>query len=103
MKPQRHPDGADGASLKHSVLACCNYGLLAPEVLAGNPDSVEPQGSGDNPEDTMGAGGTDRRETGTGERNGQRAARQRARKRSEDPLKVSARLTRASNKGERGG
>ena len=68
MITQRHPDSVDGARPEHGSLACCEYSLLDPAV---DPAAARPQGSGDSPEDTTGAGGTDRRETGMGEQNGQ--------------------------------
>ena len=70
VSKQRHPDGSDGARPKHRALAHREYGLLAPEEPAGDPAAAGPQGSGDIPKDSMGTGGTNGRETGTGERNG---------------------------------
>ena len=64
--PQSHSKGAGGSRPEHGALARREYGLLVPEELAGDPDAAGAQGSGDNPKDTIGAGGTDRRETGTG-------------------------------------
>ena len=72
MSTQRYYDGADGARPEHGVLARREYGLLALEDTAGDPAAAGPQGSGDNPKDTTGIGGTDGRETGAGERNGRR-------------------------------
>ena len=69
----RHPDGADGARPEHGALARRKYSLLAPKEPEGNPATAEPQGSGGRSKDTTGKGGTDRRETGMGKRNGQRA------------------------------
>ena len=73
MSTQRHPGGADGAKPDHGALACHRYGLLALKEPAGNPYTAGPQGSKDSPNDTMGRGDTDGRETGAGIRNGQRA------------------------------
>ena len=70
---QRHSDGADGVRPKHSAPALRKYSLLVTEELTGDPDVAGTQGSGEIPEDTMGTGGTDGRETWMGERNGQRA------------------------------
>ena len=73
---QRHYDGANGARPKHSTLTRREYGLLAPEVLEGpevDPEVTGSQGNRDNTEDAMGTGGTNRRETRTGERERQRA------------------------------
>ena len=74
MSTQRHYEGATGARPEHGVLARRDYGLLAPEELAGDPAVAGSQGSGETPKDTMGTGGTDGREMGRGERNGQRAS-----------------------------
>ena len=52
---------------------CWEYSLLVPEEPAGDPAAAGPQGIGDSPKDTMGTGGTDEGETGTGERDRQRA------------------------------
>ena len=46
---------------------------MAPEEPAGDPAAAGPQGIGESPEDTKGEGGTNGRETGTGEQNMQRA------------------------------
>ena len=73
MKSHRRPDGADGASPEHGALARREYGLLVLEEPAGNPAAAELQGSGDSPENISETGCTDRRETGTGERNRQHA------------------------------
>ena len=34
---QGHPDGANGAKLEHDMLARCEYILLVPEELTGDP------------------------------------------------------------------
>ena len=73
VSTQRHSDGANAARPKHGALAGREYSLLVLEDLAGDPDAAGPQGSGDSPEDTTGTGGNDGRETGTEERNEQRA------------------------------
>ena len=70
---QRHTDGADSASPEHSVLACCKYSFLASEELTGNTVAAGTQGSRDIPKDITKTGGTNRRDTGTREQNGQRA------------------------------
>ena len=66
---QRYPDRADGASPEHGSLARHEYGLLAPEEPTGDPDVAGPQGSRYRPEDTTETGGTNGRDTRTGERN----------------------------------
>ena len=63
----------DGARTKHGTLARREYSLLAPKEPTGNPAAAEPQVNGDSLKNTTGTGGTDGRETRTGERNGQRA------------------------------
>ena len=73
VRTQSHSDGANDARTEHGALSLHEYGLLAPEELTGDPAATGPQGSGDSPKDTTGTGVTDRRETGTRERNGQRA------------------------------
>ena len=73
VRPQRHRNGANGARTKHGALVRREYGLLAPEDLAGDPAAADPNGSRDIPKDTWETGRTDGRETGTWERNGQRA------------------------------
>ena len=75
MRLYMHPVGADVPRPKHSMLARCKYGLLTLEEPAGDPAVAEPHGSGDIPEVTPDTGCTDRRETRTWERNGQRAVR----------------------------
>ena len=69
---QSHSDGADSARPQHSVLLRRECGLLAPEEPAGDPAATGPKTNGDDPKDTMRTAGTDRRETGTGERDRQR-------------------------------
>ena len=64
-RPHRHPDGANGARPKYDALSRRKYGLLAPEEPAGDPYTVEPQGSGDIPKETSETGHRDRRDTGT--------------------------------------
>ena len=61
-----------GARTEHGALTVREYGLLAPEGPAGNPDAAVPQGNGEDPEDTIWTGVTDGRETRTGERDRQR-------------------------------
>ena len=58
---------SNGTRPEHGTLARCNYGLLAPEEPAGNPAATGPQGNGDEPKDTTVTGGTDGRETRTGQ------------------------------------
>ena len=65
---QRYPNGT---RTDHSALARPEYGLLALEDPAGDPDAAGPQGIEDSPEDTTGIGGTEGNETGTKEQNGQ--------------------------------
>ena len=72
MRPHKHPDCANGASPEHGALARRQYVLLAPENPAGNPAAVETQGSGEFPKATTETGNIYRRETATGEQNGQR-------------------------------
>ena len=67
MRAQRHSEGNNGARPGHGALTHCEYGLLTLERPAGNLASARPQGSRDNPEDTMGTGDTDRMETWKGE------------------------------------
>ena len=69
----RNPNVTNSARPEHGTLARRKFGLMAPEEPAGDPDAAEPQVSRDSPGDTMGTGGTYRRETGTGERKRQRA------------------------------
>ena len=66
MRPHRHHDVADGARPEHSTLARHEYGLLAPEDPAGNPDAADPHGSRDRPEDTSETERRDMERTGTG-------------------------------------
>ena len=73
VSTQRHPEGTYGARPEHGKLARREYILLDPEDLTGNPAAAEPQGRREKPKDTTRTGDTDGRETGTGERNGQRA------------------------------
>ena len=71
MSTQRQFDGADGARTNHGALARREYGLMVPVESTGDPAVLEPQGSGYSSEDTMGTEGTDGKDTGKGERNGQ--------------------------------
>ena len=65
--PQWHPDSANGARPEHGTLARREYGILAPEELAGNPDAEGSQGSWDIPKDTTGTGVIEGKDTGMGE------------------------------------
>ena len=58
---QRNSDGASGARPKHGALACRKYGLLVPEGPAGDLAVSGHQGSGYDPKETTGTGGTSRR------------------------------------------
>ena len=66
MSMQRHFNSADGARTEHVALVRRKYGLLVLEEPSGDPAAAGPQGSRNDPKDTMGTGGTNRRETGTG-------------------------------------
>ena len=69
----RHPDGADGARPKNGMQLRCKYGLLAPEDLAGNPDTAGTQVRGDVQEDTRRTEEQGLRPTDTGDGTVQRA------------------------------
>ena len=73
VSTHRRPDGSNSARPEHVALACCKYGLLAPDEPEGDPAAAEPRDRGDGPDATIGTGGLDEREMETGYHNRQRA------------------------------
>ena len=57
VSTQRHSNGSGGARLEHGEFACCKYGLLAPEGLAGDPATAGPLDSGNDPQGDNGGRG----------------------------------------------
>ena len=107
VRPHTHSDGADSARSEHGALARCKNSLLAPEELVGDLDSVEPQGSGESPKDTVETRRRYWKWTETGEQNGQRVLltcghpEDKAKKRG--PSKWQQALNACSHQGGEGG
>ena len=101
---QRHSDGANGASTENGMQSCCEYDILVPEELAGDPATAGTRVRGAVYGATRGTEDQGRTETETGDNTGQRALLARGMQEDSNEYRSPPkRLHRINTCGHRGG